>query len=126
MSYTLDQLMSAREALGERNDCAVRAITAVTGADYFSVWIRFGKAGRVPCRGDYGQWKTVLRQLGFKRRLTKKFKSRTVRTLCRELPPTGRFLVKTRGHILGVVDREAIDWTRGRCHRVIHVWEVTQ
>jgi hypothetical protein len=56
--------------------------------------------------------------------VSKQYKGRTVRTLERELPAGKRFLVYTRGHVLGVRHGKVEDYTAGRLHRVTKIEEI--
>ncbi len=108
----------------ERSDCAVRAVTAVTGRPRATVYDHFIRNGRRPGRRSAnGLAEKVTRQLGFTLEPWE-VKARTIRTLERELPSKGAFLIEVRGHMLAVVDGETRDWSSGRRHRIMNVWRV--
>lgn len=113
---------------GENHDCAVRAIAAVSGFSYADVRAYLASRGRRKGRGTANYLiAETLNLLEVKRteRPDLKAKGKTVRTLARVIPKTGKFLVNTRGHILAIVDGEVLDWTKGRLHRVESVLEVS-
>lgn len=108
----------------ERADCAVRAVAAVTGRPYRTVHDRFIRGGRKPgCRSANGLAEKVTIQLGFVLEPWE-VTSRTIRTLERELPSKGSFLISVRGHLLAVVDGETRDWSSGRCKHILEVWRI--
>ena len=109
----------------ERADCAVRAVTAVTGRDRATVYDHFIRGGRRPGRKSAnGLAEKVCVQLNHTLEPWE-VKAKTIRTLERELPAKGKFLISVRGHLLAVVDGETRDWSAGRQHHIIEVWRVT-
>jgi hypothetical protein len=119
-------LTAAAAEMGEEKDCAVRALSAVSGRHYKHVHEFCRIFGRRKASGT--DWKTVWQVagiLGLVPKVTTQFTAKTVTTLERQLPKKGKFLVSTRGHILAAVDGKIIDWTQGRRHRVLRVWEIT-
>ena len=109
----------------ERADCAVRAVTAVTNIPYDTVHAQFKKGGRKQsCRSANGLAERVCVQLGFVLEPWE-VTGKTIRTVERELPAKGRFMVSVRGHLLAVIDGKTVDWSAGRQHHIIEVWRVT-
>ena len=109
----------------ERADCAVRAVTAVTGRPRATVYDHFIRGGRRPGRkSPNGLAEKVTRQLGFVLEPWE-VKARTIRTLERELPAKGAFLISVRGHLLAVIDGQTRDWSSGRTHHILDVWRIT-
>jgi hypothetical protein len=123
---TYDQLKNDAEAIGESNDCAVRTVAVITGKPYKDVHSKFRCWGRKKGRSTPRYMtKCVIDDFGFKLEdVTNKFGSKTVRTLERELPCKGVFLIAVRGHILGARDGQIFDWTQGRLHRIQAVYKV--
>jgi hypothetical protein len=124
----LQQIMRESKKLDEHNDCAVRAVTAVSGMPYryvHQLFLRYGRhrRGRTP----FSVTLDVLRDLQMEAypcyRL--QHKAKTVKSLKKVLPAKGRFLIHTRGHLLAAVDGEIIDWTDGRKHRIKSIERVT-
>jgi hypothetical protein len=123
-----ETIAAASRAMRERNDCAVRAVTVVTGLDYEVVHAEYRKLGR---RRGCGARTTitlqVLDNLGFRCKDVQ-VKAKTIRTLqqSRELPLFGNFLVKTTSHMTGVSDRAFLDWATTTVKRVRQVWEIVK
>ena len=128
--------------IGERNDCAVRAVAAVTGRPYDEVHALFKAEGRRDARATPVSitW-AVLKQLGFvaHQRAAREFIAqypgshatalRSVTTHHADRFPAvwrdGKsYLLFTPGHVLAVVNGVNHDWTRGRALRVKAIYEV--
>lgn len=112
-------------ALGEKNDCAVRAVTALSNLPYNYVNALFRRNGRRRGRGTPWPiiWKSI-KNLNLTCEETKIFTAKTVTSLEKQLPKKGRFLVHVSGHVLAAVNGKVVDWTSGRRHRIKRVWEV--
>jgi len=121
-----EAIIAASWALGEKNDCSVRATAVVTGLDYGVVHAAFEKAGRKR-RQSTPIFVTlrVLRKLGFGCKPVK-VKAKTLRTLkqSQELPLRGSFLVRSARHLTGVKNRIFLDWAAETRKRICNVWEV--
>jgi hypothetical protein len=118
-----DDMEKAAWGMGERRDCAVKAVAAVTDTHYVDVhglMARFGRKARQPTLTVISR--RVLAALGFHTKdVTDCYKSKTIRTLGREMKyQAGTYLVWTSSghHILAIVDGQVCDWTEGRCHRI--------
>jgi len=122
-----DAISKASDAFGEYKDCAVRAVTVVSGFPYEHVHKTFTRCGRFPkCGTPLHVTRLALKSLQLQTEdVTDQFNARTVRTLERELPKKGRFLVRVNGHLLAAKDGKIIDWTKGRLHRIIKIEKVT-
>lgn len=114
----------------ENNDCTVKAYAIVTGCSYEDAHWEMMKVGRRNRKGllsDYPDYNNkmieALRRKGFTVERVK-CNSKTVRTLGRNIKSNGRFLVFVRGHVLAIKDKQVMDWTNGRCHRIKSVWRV--
>lgn len=120
------KLLDACDRMGERNDCAVRAIAVVADVPYEKAHAALAAAGRKPRhRTKNTVTNAALRALGFTMiDVSDQFKGRTVRTLERELPVGKRYLIRTNGHILGARWGECHDFTRGGRYRVKHIFQV--
>ena len=122
-------LQEASRELNETNDCAVKAVALVTGASYIEAHAALKSIGRKNRQGTFfDDTKTALKMLGKQHfNATNQFKSRTVRTLERELAKyKGTFLIRVRRHVLACVDGKIIDWTAGRQFRVKEVYVVKE
>lgn len=87
----------------EHRDCTVRAFVNLTGAAYAAVHAVFAAHGRKNRRGFRLQTHAhdIARDLGVQLKLVRR--SGSVEKLIR-LHPTGKILVRTRGHAFAVVD----------------------
>lgn len=115
-------MCEAAKLLHETKDCAVKAVTAVTGVHYMDVHSLMAACGRRHRKGTPNHiTRAVLDRLGFVTEEVKAW-SKTVRTLGREFKGrSGTYLVWTSRHILAIKDGEVLDWTNGRLHRVLKV-----
>ena len=120
-----DQIREDSLSLNENKDCAVRAITAISNLPYSYVHRVFYECGRRRrCSTPFYVTEAVLRRLNiWADRI--KTDAKTIRSLKGTLPKKGRFLVRTRGHILGCVNGEVIDWTDGRLHRIREIYKIS-
>lgn len=137
-------LIAASMSVNESNDCAVRAVAAVTGVDYATVHNMMAEQGRKNKRGT--PWEIlwdVLDQLGYAVRTVSPHHfisrypgshARVLRSVTTHHPDRfpavwkdgKRYLFNTRAHVLAVVDGVNHDWTRGRAKRALRIWEVVQ
>jgi hypothetical protein len=110
----------------ETKDCAVKAVSLVTGVHYADVLALMDAKGRKPRKGTPMRIiYATLKHLGYTTVKIDTYDAKTVRTLERQMRHTkGTYLVWVRKHILAVVDGNVIDWTQGRRHRVITVERV--
>lgn len=121
-----EKIAAASSTMKESNDCAVRAVSVVTGLDYEVVHAAFEKRGR---KNGHGAMTfivlSVLKDLGFVYKEVE-VESKTIRTLqqSRELPLFGAYIVRTTRHLTGVVDRAYLDWATKTCKRVRQVWKI--
>ncbi len=128
--------------MGERNDCAVRAVAAATGRPYDEVHAMFKAEGRRDGARTFCNitW-AVLKQLGFKAEIRNPrdtiaqypgSHARVLRSVTTHHPDrfnkvwaNGKtYLLFTPGHVLAVVNGVNHDWTRGRALRVERMYEV--
>lgn len=119
------QLALRAKAFNEQRDCSVKAVALLTNASYDEAHRALAAVGR---KNGFGvSLSTIieaLRNLGAHVSEGREPPAKTVRTLERVAPP-GRFLVDTSTHVLAVIDGEIIDWTKGRLHRIIKLFEVS-
>jgi hypothetical protein len=121
-----EKIQKDSNSLDEKNDCAVKAVAIVANHPYKYTHRLFAAAGRKSKRAtSFYITQKVLKSLGCHIKRTTRFNARTVRTLERQLPTKGRFLIRTKDHILAVIDGKIIDWTKGRLHRVCYIYEVS-
>lgn len=131
MTTNIDKLRTklSKEATkaGEDNDCAVRALAAVTGVSYNKVnkWLISNKF-RKPRGGTSRQpYIKFLREHGFTNSRSIGVSDKTIRSF-QQQAYKGKFLVLVRGHILAVIDGFAIDWADMRLHRIKGVIQVQE
>lgn len=115
----------------ETNDCSVKAVSIVTGIAYAEVLLTFKFFGRKPRKRTpneitlkvmdyYGFYLKLSRPTNFYNGREVQYTMRTIGQHLRK----GKYLVFTRGHVAAIVDGKVVDWTEGRCHRVLYVLEV--
>lgn len=113
--------------INEKRSCSVLATSIVTGlfveevnAYYTQLGYRENKSGAYT-----SHILDVIDKLGYN---TKKFtyKSKTVRTLERELPKDKVFLIFVSRHVLAYRYGKIQDWTQNKLNRIESVYEVTE
>jgi len=135
------QMCEKANKIGETNDCSLRAITAITGADYEHVVALSYEFGRKKGHGTLNKvTMAILDKLGFKaiafdsELLTclypgshKKLNSITSHhpeRFERVWPLEPKFLFSSHTHMWAVVNGRNIDWTEGRACRAVKQWVV--
>ncbi len=112
-------------SLNEHRDCAVRAVTAISNLPYSCVHKVFVECGRRRRGGtSFRITRHVLQKLNIWIDRVE-IEAKTVSSLKAKLPKKGRFLIRTRGHILAAVNGEILDWTAGRRHRIKEIYKVS-
>jgi hypothetical protein len=126
---TFEQMQTVANQLKETKDCAVKAVAAATDTPYVVVRKMMQREGRRPSKPTRFDiiYKTID-MLGCKRNnVTNQYYAKTIRTLEREMKDVkGSYMVYTRGHVLAIVDGEVLDWTKGRCHRIIKIEKIEE
>jgi hypothetical protein len=133
---------SAEAGLREHNDCAVVAVAAVTGRPYAEVHALMKANGRRDRRSTpIVVTEATLKQLGFRmtelppRAFINAYPAphNELKTVTSHHPerfakvwPKGRFLMRSRSHILAIVDGQNCDWSKGRSLRARKMYQVTQ
>jgi len=132
----------AGQSKGERGDCAVRAVAALTDTSYEVVHAIMAENGRKHGRGT--PWSTIwstFEELGFKavKRSPHEFISRYPGTHATALKSVtthhpdrfpavwkdGKsYLFCTREHVLAVINGVNHDWTRGIAKRAKYIYEI--
>ncbi len=131
MSLQYSTLSSAANALGEHNDCTVRALTAATGLEYAAVHAAMAQAGRKYRKGCVFSvvGRQAARALGFKVETLSRseYSAKTTRTIAKDRKlRTGSYVVRVRGHVAALVDGQVIDWSPDNLRRVTAVFRVTK
>lgn len=135
------ELQSESDSHGETNDCAVKAVSALTDIPYTHVHTHFVNFGRKPLAGTHpAVTAKVLAYLGFKMVLVdpkafiqrypgihKNCKSITTYHM-RRFPAAWadgqRYLLCSDHHVSAVVNGVCIDWAARRAKRVFAVYRV--
>lgn len=109
----------------ERADCGVRALAVACDTTYEEADTALLMAGRKPRGKTYNnQLITAAKSLGVKLTFTNTSKGATVLNVAKELP-SGRWIVHTAGHYIGVVDGVAIDWAEGTRRRIKYAFKAS-
>lgn len=126
MTHTIDSISNDSRSMNETNDCTVRAIVATTGRPYKDVHAALKARGRRNRKGAYDhQWLPTIEDMGFKYvDVTRQIPGRTVRTATRYLPRGRKFIIQVRRHVAGFDGSTLLDWSKGRQHRVLRVYEI--
>ena len=114
------------DSIGEYNACAPIAVSIATETPIDIVLKRYEYLGRKKRRTSK-RWMTrqVVTELGFRLiDVPNSYRSKTVRTLEREINNFGTYLVFTRGHILCIKNGVVEDWTKNRCNRIIKIFGI--
>jgi len=105
-------------------------MTAATGCDYSVVHAAFAKHGRKARKGCNFQstGAAVARELGY--HMTRlgphQYSAKTMISAAKDRAlRSGHYVAKVRGHVAAIVDGKIIDWTQGRRHRIIAIFEFT-
>lgn len=121
-----EQVCQESKKFNEKRDCAIKAVAIVCDTDYKVVHKIFKKLGRKD--RQYSAWWMIpnaINELGYTR-VRYGIRSKTIRTVEKELPCGKRFLIETRAHALAVRHGEIQDWTKGTCCRIKHIYEIVK
>lgn len=106
----------------EASDCSVRALAVSCAVSYAIAYVALDFAGRQPKGAATGRMiNTAARSLGYTLHGVA-VKSKTLRTLCRELKAElGNYMATTCDHVVGFYKGECIDWSRDTLTRIVAV-----
>jgi hypothetical protein len=121
---------TASNALHESNDCVPMALALSCDKHYGVAHALCQAMGRKNGKGMFfGGQRLIAAALALGcsavnvyRRCGSGF---TVSTVGRRYP-AGSYLIRTRRHVLAMTDGVVMDWTKGRKHRVIEIWQMHQ
>jgi len=131
---TFDIVQRESEALNERNDCTVKAVSIACQVPYSEAHGYLKALGRRKgCgwfpnnhqrrkRGHVSGYIDNLDFLGIEYEKVSVVSS-TVSQIERELR-TGHYMVHVSGHVLALVNGKVQDWTAGRRHRIVSVYKI--
>jgi hypothetical protein len=129
MHKTYSDFSTDRADHRETNDCTVIAVSVACGISYAKAHALLAAAGRKPRKGlSQYKYHPVIEALGFEVvKITDQFKSKTVRTIERELAAKYggiKILVNVPRHVLAWDGTQIVDWSAGRIHRVENVYAI--
>lgn len=119
---TYEELQASTERYGETNDCTVKALAQVCSISYekaHNILRRLGRKGR-----DGTSMTNVfnaVRGLGYSVEKSKVFGNTIGNSY---IPRNKIFLIETSSHVIAAREGKALDYTEGRKHRILEVWEV--
>jgi hypothetical protein len=117
-------LRTEAKKIGETNDCGVKALAVITGLPYEVCHQTLKSLGRKDRKGTFNwqMWK-ALDILGFcYQKIECPFNG--LRSLGRNLPDNGAFLIHATKHYVGAKDGQIHDWSEGRCLRIQGVYQI--
>lgn len=125
---TFKEAKISSSKMREHNDCAVKALAIAGNKSYEEVHSLFKSLGRKNRRGTsqfiiHKAAKQVNPNFVFKNIRKPNGSFYTARSI-REAFPKGRYMILYRGHIAAMVDGTIEDWSEGRCHRVLGIFEM--
>lgn len=124
MNKDYDALRAKSTLHSEDRDCGVIALSVCCDVSYEDAHVALELAGRAKRKPTYAyMYEPAVSLLNKRLVSTNKFKSRTIRTLERELDK-GNYLVRVTGHAVGVCGGKVVDWSSGRCKRIKEIYEV--
>ena len=112
MAHFTDSRSPVHYPYRQKNDCSVIAVAALAEIPYEAAARVLRANGREDDDGATDtQWKASLTALGFTVRRVVSLR-RTIRTVSRALPVTGRYLITTSDHMVAYIHGELIDDTK--------------
>lgn len=139
-----NQLVAASNAMGENNDCSVKALALACGVEYEVAHRAMAAHGRVNGRGArHGEIIKAVAALGFKAEHQNywnfidkypKGHREVLRNVTTHHPARfnkvwadgNTYLMFTKGHVLTVINGTNHDWTNGRAMRAVSIYKVTK
>ena len=126
MNSKFKELLEECRSIGDDKGCVPIAVAALTGFSYTDVEELFREKGRKKKEGVYfNTTREVLEELGLTlHEVNYENYGKTIRTFCRNIDSDNKYIIRVRRHVLAVVDGDALDWTNGRCHRILECFRV--
>lgn len=141
-TVAFNQIHQESQQIGERNDCAVKALALLAKIPYAEAHALLAAKGRKNGDGTYTHWiVSALRELGHTvswrhsdqfiaqyPKAHKVLKGVTSHHMDRfnKVWANGKsYLCLTQNHVFAVIDGVNHDWTRGRALRVVEIYEVS-
>lgn len=123
-----ESLKESATKRGDKSYCSVVAIAAAANVDYNTAYKTLAKAGRKHRHGT--SYDTIFAALKSLKCTTKEMvkhrctKCKTIRTLKREIPNKGTFMVFVSRHVLVFIDGECHDWSDDTTRRIKSIHRV--
>lgn len=129
MESNFETISKESQIKNEHNDCAVRAVAIACDYEYDDVHYLFNICGRKDRHTT--PWPITRKVISLLRYqlldATDNFTSRSIRSLEREMRLScGRYIVRVRKHVLPIVNGKVHDWSKGRCHRILAIYELKE
>lgn len=139
-----NQLVAASNAMGEKNDCSVKAVALACGAEYEVAHRTMAVNGRRNGRGAYtNEILKAVADLGYKAERAHiqdfidqypKGHRDVLRNVTTHHPARfnnvwadgNTYLMFTKRHVLTIINGTNHDWTNGRAMRAISVYKITK
>ena len=120
------KLATVAKEVGERNDCAVKAVALACDVPSKVAHKALETQGRRKGRGVLlSQMQNAINLLGYTT-APAAYTAKTATSLEHDpLLLNGHYIALMRGHVAAVVNGSVQDWTNGRRHHVKRVWLVT-
>ncbi len=118
-----------RKYYNDTNNCAVVATAIAANVKYGKAFNLLKSLGRLTGTGtSCYMLAEAFNQLGFKlvQQGDRMSGWGTVSTITRKLPSKGTFIAYVSGHVLTIRDGVVMDWTEGRRHRIIGIYQVVK
>lgn len=119
------------QAIGQKyykdtNFCSVVAVSVAANVGFGKAYHMLRREGRKHGKGvQKFMIDAAMDKLGFKLfMMLQGYEGKQARTIARELPQQGTFIVYFRGHAAAVRNGQMVDWTEKRAHRVLAVYRV--
>ncbi len=124
---SFEEARAAGDAMGEKHDCAVIALSVVSGVHYNNIHKMLKELKRRNrCGTPTPMIRAAIVRLQLKAHdITNFYEGSSVRTIVPQLPQQGKFLVNVRKHILAVIDGTAEDWSKYKKLYVQSIWQIT-
>jgi len=139
-------IQAESSSMNERNDCAVVAISIVTGVPYKEVHVALKDAGRKNREGTYQhESKRAIEALGFKARSWSfmeyqrminsypanhsqlhNITSHHPNRFPKQWAGKTNLLLFSRHHVLALMDGKVQDWSVRNSLRIVYIWEITK
>ena len=132
MAYSKEAVFSEAKALGEKNDCSVKALALSTKLSYSNAHELLRVSGRKAGKGAaLLEIENAYSLAGYDLvSITSKVKARGAKTNISfkriDIPKSYKCIIVYSRHVAASRGNEILDWTEGRKHRIVHVFRVVK